>query len=107
VARELLTETGSIFVQIGDENVHHVREVLDEVFGPDNSVCVITFQKTSSATSRTLAGVVDFVLWYAKDSDRLKYRQLYLGKEAGAEGASQYTWVQLPDGRRMDLNAFA
>src|SRR5665648_69 len=77
VARELLTESGSIFVQIGDENVHLVRAVMDEVFGSENFVALITAIKTSSATSDYLAGVADTVLFYAKSKSNLKYRQLY------------------------------
>lgn len=65
-ARDLLTETGSVFVQIGDENVHLVRSVMDEVFGSENFVSCIQFSKTSSASSELLAGVVDYVLWFAK-----------------------------------------
>ncbi|OZA24635.1 MAG: site-specific DNA-methyltransferase [Hydrogenophilales bacterium 17-64-11] len=90
VARDLLTDSGSIFVQIGDENLHRVRAVLDEVFGEKNSVAMITAAKTSSATSEHLAGVADYVLFYAKNSDSLKYRGLFSQKELGGEGASQY-----------------
>src|ERR1035437_6668049 len=82
VARDLLTETGSVFVQIGDENVHLVRCVLDEVFGSENCVRVIAFKKTSGAGSPSggtdvLASVFDYVLWYARDLEEVKYRQLY------------------------------
>ena len=90
VARDLLTDSGSIFVQIGDENLHRVRAVLDEVFGEKNSVALITAAKTSSATSEHLAGVADYVLFYAKSADSLKYRGLFSQKELGGEGASQY-----------------
>ena len=90
VARDLLTDSGSIFVQIGDENLHRVRAVLDEVFGEKNSIAMITAAKTSSATSEHLAGVADYVLFYAKNSDSLKYRGLFSQKELGGEGASQY-----------------
>jgi adenine-specific DNA-methyltransferase len=97
VARDLLTETGSIFVQIGDENVHLVRSVLDEIFGPENFVSQITAIKTSSATSEHLAGVADNVLFYAKTKDVLKYRQLYTDKVLGEEGTTQYTWLVSKD----------
>ena len=90
VARDLLTDSGSIFVQIGDENLHRVRAVLDEVFGEKNSIALITAAKTSSATSEHLAGVADYVLFYAKNSDLLKYRGLFSQKALGGEGASQY-----------------
>ena len=103
VSAELLTESGSVFVQIGDENVHLVRSVLDEVFGSQNFVALITFVKTSSASTDRLAGVSDYILWYAKDNQRLKYRPLYLEKKAGEEGGSQYTWAELPDGTRRNF----
>ena len=77
VARELLTETGSIFVQIGDENVHVVRCVMDETFGSQNGFTQITFTKTGGTTGRYLAGTSDYLLGYAKDIDLLKYRQLF------------------------------
>jgi adenine-specific DNA-methyltransferase len=71
VARELLTESGSVFVQIGTENVHHVREVLDEVFGGENFIAQITFKKTAGQTARYLAGTADFILWYGRDKEKL------------------------------------
>lgn len=98
VAHTLLNETGSIFVQIGDENLHTVRSLLDEVFGPDNFVSVITITKTTGAASKHLANVSDYVIWYARDKERMKYRQLYLEKELGGEGASRYNKVLLSDG---------
>jgi adenine-specific DNA-methyltransferase len=101
VARDLLTESGSIFVQIGDENVHLVRSLLDEVFGSENFVSLISFAKTSGATDRFLSRVADFILWYAKDADSLKYRQLYLAKQVGGAGGGEYRFVELPDGRRL------
>lgn len=103
VMRDLLTSTGSIFVQISDENVHRVRAVLDEVFGDDNFVSQIAFLKTTSSSSDGLSSVFDHVLWYGK-SDALKIRSLFQLKAPGEEGASQYTFGQLPDGRRRPLN---
>jgi adenine-specific DNA-methyltransferase len=103
VALDLLTETGSIFVQIGDENVHLVRNVMDEVLGADNFCALITFTKTSSATSDILAGTSDYLVWYAKSKDHVKYRQLYFDKEFGGLGGSGYTWIQLPDGTRRRM----
>jgi adenine-specific DNA-methyltransferase len=100
VARDLLTDTGSVFVQIGDENVHLVRSVLDEVLGSENFVSLITFKKTSGATSEYLAGVSDYLLWYARDLTQLKYRRLFQTKAIGGAGAGQYSWVELPDGAR-------
>jgi adenine-specific DNA-methyltransferase len=100
LACELLHESGSVFVQISDENLHHVREICDEVFGAKNFVSLITFTKTTSATSERLAGVSDYLLVYAKDIEKLKYRQLFRSKEMFAEGGLAYTKVELPDGTR-------
>jgi adenine-specific DNA-methyltransferase len=94
VAKDLLTESGSIFVQIGDENVHLVRGVLDEIFGRDNFCSLIGFKKTSVSTSGVIPGVADFLLWYAKSREVVKVRRLHLRKEFGGEGGEQYTFVQ-------------
>lgn len=83
VARELLAESGSIFVQIGDENLHRVRAVMDEVFGEDNFTVLITVQKTGAQPSQLLAGVADYVIWYAKNKNSVKSRMLYRSKEQG------------------------
>jgi adenine-specific DNA-methyltransferase len=101
IARELLTPSGSIFVQISDENLHHVREVMDEVFGAENFVSVIVFEKTSGASTKALATINDYLLWYAKDTINLKYRQLYRTKVLGEEGTTQYVWIQSPDGKEV------
>ncbi len=106
LCRELLAPSGSIFVQISDENLHHVREVMDEVFGAANFVSLITFKKTTGASSNLLGAVSDFLLWYAKDVERAKYHQLYSQKEPGDAGATQYTWAELPDGSRRNFGAF-
>ena len=87
LARDLLTPSGSVFVQISDENLHHVRELMDEVFGAENFCSVIAFKKASSQTSEILTSTSDFLLWYARDRDRLKYRQLYWDKGLGADAA--------------------
>lgn len=85
-ARELLTDSGSFFMQIGDENVHLVRALLDEIFGSGNFCALIAFRKTTGANSpvarvNVVASIADFLVWYAKDIDRLKYRQLYQEKD--------------------------
>jgi adenine-specific DNA-methyltransferase len=103
VARELLTSSGSIFVQIGDENVHHVRELCDEVFGSENLCADITFIKTSSQTEKLLASVSDRILWYARSRDAVKYRQLYVDKILGSTGGGEYTSVLLRDGTKRAL----
>lgn len=104
VARELLTETGSVFVQIGDENVHLVRCLMDEVFGSENFVSQICFTKTGSMSSNLISGVYDIVLWYAKNRDSVKFRQLYLPKEAGEQGATGYTLLELPGGSWRNMS---
>ncbi|TMB70305.1 MAG: site-specific DNA-methyltransferase [Chloroflexi bacterium] len=103
VAHGLLSETGSIFVQIGDENVHLVRSVIDEVFGSENFISLITVMKTSSATAELLAGVSDYLLLYAKQRGAMKYRQLFREKVQGGEGGEAYSWIQLPDGHRLSV----
>lgn len=104
VARELLTESGSCFVQIGDENVHLVRAVMDEIFGSDNFVSQIAFKTTSGAGSfaggtNVLANVVNHIVWFARDLTRVKYRQLFLyGKRGGADSA--YNKIETESGER-------
>jgi adenine-specific DNA-methyltransferase len=105
LARELLHESGSVFVQISDTNVHHVREILDEIFGEKNFVSLITFAKTTGASSELLPMTSDYVLWYARDVEKVKYRQLYHDKVFRGQGASGYTRVQLPDGTRRFMTA--
>ena len=101
VARDLLTESGSFFMQIGDENVHIVRSVMDEVFGSENFVSLITFKKSSPLGSTGLAGVVDFLIWYAKDKSVYKNRTLFQSKDIGEGG--QYTYLELEDGTRRSM----
>ena len=100
VANDLLTESGSVFVQIGDENVHLVRAVMDEVFGSENFVTTITLSKTTSATNPYLGGTVDYIHWYARDIASLKYRPLHLKKSAGGAGSGMYRFIELGDGTR-------
>ena len=94
LARELLADSGSVFVQISDENVHHVREICDEVFGVKNFICLISVEKTSGTSSNFLSTVNDYIVWYGKTKD-IKYRQLLKEKELGKEGATQYVWVEI------------
>ena len=77
LARDLLHDTGSIFCQIGDENVHRMALVLDEVFGHENRVATIAFATSGSSSSKTLPSVADYLLWYAKDKSQVKFRQIY------------------------------
>jgi adenine-specific DNA-methyltransferase len=104
-ARELLTETGSVFVQIGDENVHLVRSVMDEVFGSENFVALISVKKTGLKGSRYLDSILDYVLWYGKDTEHTKYRVPFIEKEVGVgKGTGErYDQIQLEDGSRRPL----
>ena len=99
VARDLLTESGSIFVQIGDENVHRVRVLMDEVFGVDNFVDEIVFVKTSGLSQNYLANRYDYLLWYSKVKDQIKFRQPYNLKSRDQGTASTYTWLKREDGQ--------
>ena len=94
LARELLTDSGSVFVQIGDENVHLVRTVLDEVMGVGNYVSEIVVEKTQGSTSTVISTVTDFVIWYAKDKSNVKYRPLFDFKTVGGAGATGYTFAE-------------
>ena len=105
LAKELLHESGSVFVQISDDNLHHVREIMDEVFGASQVVGIVTFKKTSGAGSpsggtEVLAEVSDYLLWYAKDRAKIKYRQLYRDKQVGGDGGSGYSMVEAENGER-------
>ena len=106
LCRELLTESGSIFVQIGDENVHRMAVALDEVFGHENRVATIPFVTSGSSSAATLPSVADFLLWYAKDRSEVKYRQLYepLTRAEKVAHASFHAMVQLVDGSTRPLS---
>jgi len=103
VARDLLTETGSVFVQIGDENVHLVRNLLDEVFGSENFQSQITFTKSAGGLQSVnrVGAIVDYIIWYAKDADQVKYRPLYETKVDAVSAG--YTKVELTDGTRRSM----
>jgi len=103
VSRDLLTDSGSIFIQIGDENVHLVRSLLDEVFGPENFVSQITVVKTTGATSAYLPGACDYLLWYGRDRNQLKYRRVWM--EADRSASSAYRWLMFPDGTKRGMTA--
>jgi adenine-specific DNA-methyltransferase len=105
VARDLLADSGSIFVQIGDENVHRVRAVMDEVFGEENHISQILFKKTGGLTTNFLASVGDYILWYSKDKSHCKFRSLYRPKEPGEEGATQFKYI-LNDGGKLEEVSF-
>jgi adenine-specific DNA-methyltransferase len=105
VARELLTKSGSCFVQIGDENVHRVRALMDEVFGEENFVAQISVKKTSGATSDYMPGTVDYIVFFAKNKPNLKYRQQYLERELGDDGDKTYRFLDGVDFTRKGLSA--
>jgi len=102
VAKELLNESGSCFVQISDENVHLVRSLMDEVFGSENFVSQINFRTTNSVKS-TLNRTGDYIVWYSKVLEKIKYRQLYLDKNI--DDISSYDQVELPNGERRTLTS--
>ena len=96
LARDLLTSGGSIFVQISDDNLHHVRELLDEVFGPENFISVITIRKTASEGAEHIGATTDFLLFYARDAEKLKFHPLFVRRTAEAE--DRYDQILLADG---------
>ena len=98
LARDLLATSGSVFVQISDRNLHYVREILDEVFGAENFISVISYVTTSGFPSDTISRAGDYVVWYAKDKGNIKYRQLYRPKTLGSDGAGEYKYIHLADG---------
>lgn len=109
VAHDLLKETGSVFIQISDENIHHVREICDEIFGVENFCSVINFRKTSAVSSpnakvNILGAVSDYLVWYARDIEHIKYRQLYIEKTVETDNAGVYQWGQMENGTRKRLS---
>lgn len=98
LARELLNDSGSVFVQISDENLHHVRELMDEVFGKENFVGQIVIQKTGGFTRSTIALTEDYVVWYGKSVDKVKYRGLRSFENYPPEGDKYYRRVSMPNG---------
>jgi adenine-specific DNA-methyltransferase len=103
VARDLLTDSGSIFVQIGDENVHRVRAVMDEVFGDGNICAQLTVVKTASQSADLIAGTADYVLWYAKNRSSTKFRTPLMAKGLDADKSNVYRWVRQTDGSARPL----
>jgi adenine-specific DNA-methyltransferase len=105
--RDLLTNNGSIFVQIGDANLHHVRGLLDEIFGAENFCSMITFRKTNKALgAKLIGGVTDYIVWYAKDKKQVKFRKLKDMKTTD-ENPSSFKWVEDSfDRRKSDESDF-
>jgi len=104
VARDLLTDSGSIFVQIGDENVHRVRAVMDEVFGEDNYCGQIAFAKTSGQTSGLLSSTFDYLIWFGKNKEQTKFRQLFDQRPKFDNPTERYVFCETTDGRMIDLS---
>ena len=100
LSRELLTDSGSVFVQISDENVHHVREIMDEVFGVSNFVSLIYFRTTGGFATNEISRVGDYLVWYSKNKDKIKYHQLF--EEKLATDAA-YRFIELANGQRKSL----
>ncbi len=103
VSRDLLTDNGSIFVQMGDENVHRVRSVMDEVFGDDNFVSLITYRTSSGTTQdRSVKRISDYIIWYCKDIDQIKFRRCLQPKPINT---SMYNQIETPDGTRRSMSS--
>jgi adenine-specific DNA-methyltransferase len=100
LCRKLLSESGSIFVQINDENLHLVRCLLDEVFGRDNFIALIAFRKISARTAMLLDTITDYLLWYARDKGKVKYRQLYISVQPDQQILERFSNIELLDGSR-------
>lgn len=103
LCRELLTPSGSIFLQISDENLHHVRELMDEVFGNENFVSQIYFSTTGGFSTAAISRKGDYLVWYAKNKRELKYRQLYLPKDNLERGDSAYKYIELDNAQRRPM----
>lgn len=103
LSRELLNDTGSCFVQISDENVHHVKELMDEVFGRENFISLISFRTKIPLRTTHIPGIADYIVWYAKDINKVKFHRLFTQRELG--GDSQFSWVELEDGSRRKMTS--
>lgn len=102
LSRELLDERGSIFIQISDENLHLVRNILDEVFGPNNFMSVITFRTKIPLRNKYLAGISDYIIWYAKDIEKVQFNKLFVKREVGF--GTQFNRIKLSDGTFRSMN---
>ncbi|MGA2975931.1 MAG: site-specific DNA-methyltransferase [Spirochaetia bacterium] len=104
LAHELLSDSGSVFLQISDENLHHVRELMDEVFGEENFICTIAFKKTGALTSKKISVVTDHLLWYARQSEQIRFRQLYVDRGETDGGLEPFRYVLLENGEVTTLS---
>jgi adenine-specific DNA-methyltransferase len=105
LAKELMHSSGSVFVQISDENLHHVKEILDDIFGSENYLNIIPFSKTSGITTDFLASNVDFLIWYGKDKSKTKYFNLFIEKSRESGTANTYSWIDSPNSPRRGMSA--
>ena len=105
LCKKLLHESGSIFVQISSENLHHVRELMDEVFENKNFCGIIPFIKTTGQTTKLLAPVCDYLVWYARNKESVKFHQLYVDRPLENLASGNYRWVESPKGERRPLTA--
>jgi adenine-specific DNA-methyltransferase len=102
IARELLNESGSVFVQISDVNLHRVRAIMDEVFGPDNFQAQICYRTSVPLKSTGLASICDFIIWYSKNHNSLKRHDLFTNREVGSGGI--YNYIEEPSGHRRTMS---
>lgn len=106
LCRDLLSEEGSVFIQISDENLHYVRNICEEIFGRDNFVTIISYASTSGFATSTMSRAGDYIVWYAKNKPMMKFRPLFVSKEFGGDGGSAYTKIELADGSRMSISQY-
>ncbi|MCY3972875.1 MAG: site-specific DNA-methyltransferase [Candidatus Dadabacteria bacterium] len=104
LAKELLTESGSVFVQISDENVHHIREIMDEVFGAENSVSLVSFRKTVAQTTKLLSTNNDYIIWYAKNKEKVKFRRLLVKRQLEESVNAKFQWLEKSNGEEIRLS---
>lgn len=104
LSHQMLSESGSFFMQISEDNLHIVRMVLDEIFGKENFVSQIFFKTTGGFATDKISRVGDYLLWYAKDAKKIKYRQLFEDYQPQI-GEVGYNWILFPDGTSRGLTA--
>lgn len=105
LTHDLLHKSGSIFIQISDANIHYVKNILDEIFKPENFISLITFRKTNRALgSKLIGGVADYIIWYAKDKPSIKYRPIFLKKDIDGASKTSFEWIEDQDGTRRRAN---
>jgi adenine-specific DNA-methyltransferase len=98
MAKELVAETGSVFVQISDENLHRVRSVMDEVFSPVNFCGLVQFAKTTKSSSKLLPVTMDYLIWYARNKKQMKFRPIYVQSGNTLDEVEDYDYVEMPNG---------